>query len=84
MLLHAVHDGGNHFDHIQQLVVHAAARFNAPQLAQYSGKLVAQCFVNPRIALYYHVLASQAAGDVVLLRQPRELHIAFDLSALLR
>ena len=40
------------------------------QLIQHGGKLVAQCLVNSRIALHHHVLASQAAGDVVLLRQP--------------
>ena len=58
--------------------------FDAPQLVQHGGKLVAQRFVNSRIALYHHVLASQAAGDVVLLRQPGKLDEGFNLRVFLR
>lgn len=82
--LKCIHDGCDHPYHIQQLVIHAAASFDAPQLVQHDGELVTQRFVNPRIALYYHVLASQTAGNVVLFGQPGELDKGFDLCIFLR
>ena len=58
--------------------------FKALQFQKHFGKLIPQRLENSGIALHYHILVGEPPGDVVLLGQPGELHIAFELSILLR
>lgn len=48
------------------------------------GERIPQRLENSEIALHYYILVGESPGDIVLLGQPGELHIAFDLSILLR
>ena len=63
-----------------QFIIDCAAVLNALQLCKYLRKLIPQCLENSGIALHHYILVGKPPGDIVLLRQPGELHIAFDLS----
>ena len=72
ILLHSLHYGGDHHDGVQQFTVHADPVLNASQFVQHSGKLIAQCLVDPWIALHHYGFIQQTPGDIVLLCQTGE------------
>lgn len=66
ILPHAVHDGGDQPDGVQQLPIHAIPGLDTLQFFQNGGQLVPQGLIHPGVALYHHIPAQQPSGDVVL------------------
>jgi len=63
VLLHPVHNGSNHLDGVQQIIVYALSSFDPAQLVQHSGQLIPQRLVDPGVALDHHIPAEQPTDD---------------------